>query len=268
MRKKLGDGGGEVTMSLVRMTSLVVKCTLHVRRERKPLYHTRTTYVGDVQSVKGDLRGLHGGVDVLEVGAVELRLLLLDVRAKRSQGGGHLGASLPQHVRQFTSPRLVVQGEERVRDSRLPRATGPADAVHVILRCERERVVDDVLDAFDVQTTRGDVGGDEKRAASALERLHGELAVPLGHVAVDARRLPVLPPQVFVQSSALFFVQGEYQRPRHGLLTPEVLLQHPREVRVLIVGLDHLHHLRHGVRRLETLRADPYLDRVAHELGG
>jgi hypothetical protein len=37
-------------------------------------------------------------------------------------------------------------------------------------------------------------------------------------------------------------------------------------MRVFIVRLDHLHDLRDRVRRFQTFRADPHLDRVAHEL--
>mmetsp|Transcript_2207 Transcript_2207/g.8556 ORF Transcript_2207/g.8556 Transcript_2207/m.8556 type:complete len:265 (+) Transcript_2207:323-1117(+) len=217
--------------------------------------------------VEGDLLGFDRRIDVLEVRTVQLGLLLLHVSAEGGQGGGHLGTRLPEHVRQLTRPRLVVLGEERVRKSCLPRATGSANAVHVILGGEGKGVVDDVLDTLDVQASRGDVGGDQKRAGPVLERLHGKLAVPLRHVAVDASRLPVLPLQVLVQPRALLLVQRKHEGPGHGLLTPEVLLQDPTEVSVLIVGLHDLHHLRHGVRRLETLRADPHLDRIAHKLG-
>ena len=52
----------------------------------------------------------------------------------------------------------------------------------------RDVVVDDVADAFDVQTARGHVGGDQDVEISVLQRGDGPLPHRLRDVAVDRRR--------------------------------------------------------------------------------
>ncbi len=52
----------------------------------------------------------------------------------------------------------------------------------------RDVVVDDVADALDVETTRGDVGGDENVERTVLELVDRALALGLHDVAVDRGR--------------------------------------------------------------------------------
>ena len=70
-------------------------------------------------------------------------------------------------------------------------ASSPADAVHVAVKvvlCVRKVHVDNVLDARDVQSARGNVRGDEHPAAALAELAQRGLALALGAVAVDVFR--------------------------------------------------------------------------------
>ena len=64
-------------------------------------------------------------------------------------------------------------------------ACGAADAVDVVLGIDGDVVVEDVGDAFDVEASCGDVGGDEDVVLTFTESLEGALALDLGAVSVD-----------------------------------------------------------------------------------
>ena len=62
---------------------------------------------------------------------------------------------------------------------------GPTDPVNVRLGFFGEVVVDHQIDAFDIDATGGDVGGDKNAGPAGAEILQGALAGSLGFVAVD-----------------------------------------------------------------------------------
>ena len=78
--------------------------------------------------------------------------------------------------------------DERDGMARLVRAAGAADAVHVGFGRIRQFVVDDRVDAVDVEAARGDVGRDEHLVASAAESLDGNASLVLRAVGVRAPR--------------------------------------------------------------------------------
>ena len=58
---------------------------------------------------------------------------------------------LAQHIDEFARQRLVVRSEEGVRDAGLARAARAPDAVHIVFRGQRERVVDHVPERENMQ---------------------------------------------------------------------------------------------------------------------
>ena len=64
-------------------------------------------------------------------------------------------------------------------------ATGPADAVDVVLGDHRQLEVDDVRERLDVEAARGDLGRDEDREPAGLEVGERADALRLALVAVD-----------------------------------------------------------------------------------
>lgn len=69
--------------------------------------------------------------------------------------------------------------DQRDRQALGAGATGPADAVHVLVAAARHVEVDHQVQAFDVQAACGDVGGDEDLHRALLQALDGQLAVLL-----------------------------------------------------------------------------------------
>ena len=76
----------------------------------------------------------------------------------------------------------LVRRHERDGVSRLVRAPGAADAMHVGVGRIRHFEVDDRVDPVDVEAARGDVGGDEHLVSPASEPLDGR--APLLHRAI------------------------------------------------------------------------------------
>jgi hypothetical protein len=72
------------------------------------------------------------------------------------------------------------------RDSALSGAARTADTVNVIFLYRREFEVDDVGQAWDVQTTRCDIGRDQQAHTAIPEFLEGSFALILGSLAVDS----------------------------------------------------------------------------------
>ena len=62
---------------------------------------------------------------------------------------------------------------------------GAADPMHIILRVRREIVVHHMRDAIHVDASRCDIRRDENVEASLAKAVHGALALPLGHVALQ-----------------------------------------------------------------------------------
>ena len=101
--------------------------------------------------------------------------------------GRNFLVGLLEEVEQVPDDATVAAVEEGRRHTRVPGATGTADAVHVVVNVRRQVVVHDVGHVGDVETTSGHGGGDQNRVAAGAEHLKGTLALALGAVAVDRR---------------------------------------------------------------------------------
>ena len=64
-------------------------------------------------------------------------------------------------------------------------ASGAADAVDIVVICRGKVIVDDVRDIVDVESSGGDVGGDQNLDEIVFELFEGALALALGLVAVN-----------------------------------------------------------------------------------
>src|SRR5690606_41316486 len=92
----------------------------------------------------------------------------------------------------------VVLAGEADRGALGAGAAGPADTVHVILRIIRQGVVAHMADAVDVNTTAGDIGGDQYPQLAFADVLPGaysralrRAAGRLGGVAALAHQAPL-----------------------------------------------------------------------------
>ena len=83
----------------------------------------------------------------------------------------------------------IVPVDEGDRDPGLARAAGAASAVQVGVGIIRNRVVDHVGDVAHVDTSGGDIRGNQDVFLSGLERGHRALALLLVEVAVNGRRV-------------------------------------------------------------------------------
>src|SRR3989344_1905723 len=78
--------------------------------------------------------------------------------------------------------------DKRKRLARLARPASAADAVHVILVCVGDVVIDDVRDFRNIEAARGDVGCDEDADLFFLEQFECSLPVGMCFVAVNGFR--------------------------------------------------------------------------------
>ena len=81
----------------------------------------------------------------------------------------------------------LVGRDQCDRVTRFVGAAGAADAVHVAVRRIRKFVVDDRVNAIDVQTARGDVGRDQHRVAAAAKSFDCRTPLVLGPIGVQRR---------------------------------------------------------------------------------
>ena len=93
----------------------------------------------------------------------------------------------------------VVLREEAVRLADGAGSAGAPDAVHVVLRLQREVVDEHERDAGNVQPARGDVRGDQHGRFAFAEQIQGVLALGLVFVAVHATVL--LPHALILRST-------------------------------------------------------------------
>ncbi len=157
----------------------------------------------------GDLRECGGDVD--RIGIVLLLVANDDVAEKRQVAGRQrIGDLLREFGDTFVVDRfggrqlhrldLLTGGAfdraqqmsfaRRDEQDRLTAASGAAgatDAVHVCFGVVRNVEIDDVADAFDVQSPRGHVGGDEDVEFAGFQPRDGLFALFLRHVAVQRR---------------------------------------------------------------------------------
>src|SRR5438132_134857 len=121
----------------------------------------------------------------------------------------------------------VPLAHERARHPGLAGAPGAADAVGERIRVLGQVVVDDVADVLDVQSARGEVGGDEHFNVAAPELVQRPLPLTLREIAVDRRDLLPAPLQVVVElvHAALCVTEHEHLI---GLPAPQELGECPR----------------------------------------
>ena len=80
---------------------------------------------------------------------------------------------------------LFTRRDEQNRLTAAPSATRTANAVGVALRIMGHIIVDDMADAFNIQATCRNVGGDEDVNFAIFELLNRALTLLLLHVTVD-----------------------------------------------------------------------------------
>src|SRR5690606_17329994 len=105
----------------------------------------------------GGLFGFHGIVGGLFLGAA----VALGYRLEQFFLRRHALQPATQQLLDRRQLEGVVLAGEADRGALGAGAAGPADTVHVVLRIIRQGVVDHVADAVDVNTTAGDIGGDQ-----------------------------------------------------------------------------------------------------------
>ncbi len=92
---------------------------------------------------------------------------------------------LTDDLLQATKLTEIFAGDESDRDAGGKRAPRPTDTVDVIFQLVRKVEIDDVRDAVDVDTARGDVGRNQDPDFAVLESLQGTLTLALGAIGVD-----------------------------------------------------------------------------------
>src|SRR5688572_15969606 len=98
-----------------------------------------------------------------------------------------------EHPLDATEQVDLVDADEADRLALRAGATGPADAMDVVLRVPGQLEVDYHWQVLDVEAAGGDVGGDEHADVAGLEALEGAGALGLGPVAVDGDRIDPFP---------------------------------------------------------------------------
>mmetsp|Transcript_61890 Transcript_61890/g.147395 ORF Transcript_61890/g.147395 Transcript_61890/m.147395 type:complete len:308 (-) Transcript_61890:408-1331(-) len=157
-----------------------------------------------------------------------------------------------------------MEREERMAHPLLPRAARAADAVHVVLRREREGVIDHKLHVRDVEAAGGDVRGDQEGAFALLEVVHRGCPDVLRTVAVDRVHLEVgLALDKHVDPVSLLFVKREDDDAVGPVV---VLLEHLDQPPVLDLGVQNLDDLLDAVVGGELLGPHRHARGVRQEL--
>jgi hypothetical protein len=108
-------------------------------------------------------RGLVGTRGLGASRRLQARLHHLELRRRQERHRGLHGA-----LDVAQQPRLVLR-HQRHGAPGCTGARGAADAVHVVLGHVRQLVVDDLRQLLDVETSRGDLGGHQRRELAVLE---------------------------------------------------------------------------------------------------
>jgi len=124
----------------------------------------------------------------------------------------------------ITATDLVVLSKKGICHSVGTGTSSTADAVDIVLDGEGEGDVEDELDGRNVQTSGGDVRGDEQRALSGLELAQCLRALRLAEIAMYAGNPAALRPQEAFDPGSLLLVQAEYEDPVVFVGTGLVLL--------------------------------------------
>mmetsp|Transcript_30839 Transcript_30839/g.77420 ORF Transcript_30839/g.77420 Transcript_30839/m.77420 type:complete len:407 (-) Transcript_30839:829-2049(-) len=128
------------------------------------------------------------------------------------QPAGHLLLGLGEQVEQLASHGRIERGDQRGGHTGGAGAAGTTDAVDVLVDVVGHVHVDDVLHAADVDTARGDIGGDEERGLAALEGAERILTLLLTAVAVDGGGREVLLGEIVLEVVGVAFGLHKDQR--------------------------------------------------------
>ncbi|OFA01229.1 hypothetical protein DUPY_21870 [Duganella phyllosphaerae] len=134
---------------------------------------------------------------------------------------------------------VFIDTHQRHRFAGGARAAGTADAVHIVFRHVRQVVVDHVRQLVDVDTARGDVGGDQHLQRAVLELAQRAGTGRLALVAVNGHGGDAVATQFFHQVVGAVLGAGKYQH-----LGPLVGLDQVGQHRVLLVAVDRVDLLR------------------------
>ena len=134
---------------------------------------------------------------------------------------------------------------------RLAGARGAADAVDIRLGLHRQVVVDDMGDVVDVESARGDIGGDQHRHAAGPETVERAHALVLRLVAVDRVGVDARGLELAHQPVGAVLGLGEHHGAVHVDRVEQVdqqlgLLRLQHEVELLVDAVDRARHRRHG----------------------
>lgn len=107
----------------------------------------------------------------------------------------------------------------------------------VVLSGEREGDVDDDLDVGNIETSGGNIGGDENGNIAALESVQRLCALVLGQITVDAADLEAAAADELFDAGGLLLVQAEDEDTVALVLAGLVLLEQLDEAILLGVLL-------------------------------
>ena len=150
---------------------------------------------------------------------------------------------------------------ERKRPTNLAGATGPADTVDVVGRLARHVKIHHIANVGDVDTAREHVGRHEHVDLAIAERLECALALRLGTVAMDGRRLDACTGEA--PAAAVRAMLGAHE---HDHALRPLALENVRKQGVFRFGGYGQHVLIHRVGSA-LRRRDLHTRRVAHEVG-
>jgi hypothetical protein len=103
------------------------------------------------------------------------------------------------------------------------RTAGTADAVDVVFELVREVEIEDVGDAVDVDTARGDIGRDEHANLTILEGLQGALTLALRTVGVDGGTADVFTLELAADAIGTMFGPRKDEHALKGFVLQEVV---------------------------------------------
>src|SRR5690554_2685093 len=177
----------------------------------------------------GGLFGFHGIVGGLFLGAA----VALGYRLEQFFLRRHALQLATQQLLDRRQLEGVVLAGEADRGALGAGAAGPADTVHVVLRIIRQGVVDHVADAVDVNTTAGDIGGDQYPQLAFAEVLQGAYPLVLRHVAGQLGGVDAIAHQALLDAAHLVLAVGEHHDPVQLQLGDQVVQQ-----LVLVIAAD------------------------------
>ena len=190
------------------------------------------------------------------------------------QAGGFLEEILGQRGREqlhFREPFDIAQivalvgGHVRDRDPVGAVARGAPDPVHVLLGHIGHFKVEHVAHAGHIDPARGDIGGDQHRGRTLLERVQRGGALRLALVAVDRRGRNPGGDQMAHHAVGAVLGPGEYQRAFDLAAFGQTCAQRQREQRLLFALVQMGNALFDPLSR-GGLRSDFHPHRVADEL--